>query len=127
LTISVLTALIFVSRFEGSEFSGGVTTAVILRLYDISTGLLVVGGVVCLFRRVLMGAAIVVAAGLLAAPLYIYVFLPGIFRSIVGGEYSVPLFSMGRWDAGAAFALGPLIVTTTIALAALLRLRRLSG
>ena len=41
-TLCVLAAVMFVSPFEESEFSGGATTAVILRLYLISAGLLAV-------------------------------------------------------------------------------------
>lgn len=122
--ICVLTAVMFVGAFEGSEFSGGAATGIILRLYDVSIALLVIAGAICLFRRVSVGAALMVLAALMAAPLYLYVFLPGIFRSVVGGEYSVPLVAIAHWDLGAAFALVPLMVTTSIALATLLRLRR---
>ena len=120
--LSVLTAVAFMSDFEGSELSGGVVTAVILRLYDLSVGLLVVTVVACLCRRASIGAVMAVVAALLAAPLYTYVLLPGIFRFIVPGEYSVAVVPMAHWDSGTATALVALVVTTSMALAALLRL-----
>jgi len=80
LLASALAALLFSIPFEESEFSGASVTGPVLSVYGLSTGLLVVAAACCGLRRRTTAAAISVVAVVLAVPLYVYLFLPGLFR-----------------------------------------------
>ena len=64
------------------------------------------------FVRPRIAAALAIVASLLCLPLYLYFTVPGPFRRVFGGEYSVPLQANFVWDRSAI--LGVLAVTVAI-------------
>src|SRR5215470_2077625 len=82
---------------EGSEFSGGRITGPILNLSD--AGLLVfIAALVLSFFYPRIAGLIAVLASVLCLPFYLYLIVPGLFRDVFKGEYSVPLTSRFVWD-----------------------------
>lgn len=104
--------------FAGSEFSGAWVTGKILTMADIGV-LLFLSALIFTFLLPRAGAVIALAAIVLCLPFYIYVVMPGAYRQILKGEYSVPLQKEFVWNSWAITG----IVTLTFA--ASLSIRRL--
>ena len=80
-----------------SEFSGGWLTGPLLRLFDTGTLLFILAlPLVFFFRRI--AAALAILASLLSFPFYLYFTIPGPFRRVFRGEYSVPLRAPFEWN-----------------------------
>jgi hypothetical protein len=82
-----------------SEFCGGWLTGPILTMFDVG-GLFFVGALIVTFLYPRIASVIALAACLLCLPLYLYFTMPGAFRWVFRGEYSVPLpsgFVWNRW------------------------------
>jgi hypothetical protein len=102
---------------EGSEFSGGRVTGRLLDLGDIGIALFVLSLLfVLVYRRVAAGVALV--ACLLCLPLYLYFIVPGPFRQVFKGNYSVPLRGNFVWDSWAFAGMFSLAIATYISLSA---------
>lgn len=85
------------SPLEGTEFSEGKITGLLLDLSDIGAVLFALGAILAL-AKTRLAAAVAVAASVLTLPLYLYFAAPGLFRWFVRGEYSVPLQNALVWD-----------------------------
>src|SRR4051812_29327377 len=75
---------------EGTEFSGGRLTGLLLNMKAIGALLFVLACAIVFFHR-RIAAGIAILACLLCLPLYLYFAAPGSFRWLFRGEYSVPL------------------------------------
>jgi hypothetical protein len=97
LFLCVVVAWVSSSVVESSEFSGGRVTGRLLTLQNAGLYLFVAAVLLTfVFRRLAAGVAL--AASLLTFPFYLYFVLPGLFRSLFKGEYSVPLHTTIVWD-----------------------------
>lgn len=102
-----------------SEFGGGRVTGKLFTMADLGSLLFFVALLLTIFfPRVAAGVAL--AAALLCLPLYLYVLMPGPYRQIFKGEYSVPLQRPFVWNNWAAVGVLSLVI------AAFLSLRTLS-
>ena len=88
---------IHLNDFAASEFGGGLLTAPLTTMAEISS-LLFVMALLLTFFRPRFAAAVALAATLLCLPLYLYILMPGLYRWIFKGEYSVPLTRTFHWD-----------------------------
>jgi hypothetical protein len=76
------------SSLVESEFSGGLVTGALLRMHNLGTWLFVLAALVALlYRRVAAVEALV--AVLFCAPLCFYLIAPGLFQSVLPGDYSI--------------------------------------
>jgi hypothetical protein len=110
---------IHLDDFGASEFSGGWLTGKILTMADIGA-LLFLSALVFTIFVPRVGAIVALAAIVLCLPFYLYVVMPGPYRRIFKGEYSVPLKRGFVWN---SWAIGGII---TLTFAAVLSIRRLS-
>ena len=82
-----------------SEFSIGLVSGALLRLHNLGTWLFVLAILVALlYRRIAAVEALV--AVLFCAPLCFYLLAPGLFQSVLPGDYSVGPprgFSLAGW------------------------------
>lgn len=104
---------------EGTEFSGGRLTGLLLNMKTAGALLFVLAGVMIFFYR-RIAAAITILASLLCLPFYLYFAAPGPFRSVFGGEYSVPLGDKFVLDARTVFGILLFAITTFVSLRTLL-------
>jgi hypothetical protein len=93
-SVPILLCLMLVWRYgsqlEGSEFSGGSVTGVLLDMKDLGFIVLVLSLICILFYRKI-GAALAVVGSLLCIPLYLYLTFPALSRWIFHREHlSVP-------------------------------------
>ena len=106
-----LTLRIF-NAVDGSEFSGGRITGPIGTMCDVAiVGFFV--GIVLAYPFPRVASVISLLASLLSLPLLLYFIAPVPFRTVVRGEYSVPLqsnFVWSKWSLEPAIAV--LIVIT---------------
>lgn len=124
--VSVLCAVLvwrYNSLLEGTEFSGGRITGALLNMADIAIPLFVIAFATCFFRSRLSGV-ISLAASLLALPLYFYFVIPGPFRRIFPGEYSVPASANFIWDVSSMIGLIALGVALCLSIRRLLPSRQ---
>jgi len=80
-----------------SEFSGGRLTGPLFTMAE-TGGLLFPLALALTFFLGRIAATIALLAALLCLPLYLYFVLPGPYRWIFKGEYSVPLQGPFNWD-----------------------------
>lgn len=83
--------------FGASEFSGGRLTGPLFKMADLGSVLFLLALLLIFFLR-RTAATIAFAATLLCLPFYLYVLMPGPYRWIFKGEYSVPLSRPFHWD-----------------------------
>ena len=83
--------------FGASEFSGGRLTGPLLKMAGLGSLLFLLALLLTFFFR-RAAATIALAAVLLCFPFYSYVLMPGPYRWILKGEYSVPLDAPFHWD-----------------------------
>jgi hypothetical protein len=90
-----------------SEFSGARLTGKLFTMADLGSLLFLVALLLTMFfPRV--AAAIALVAALLCLPFYLYILMPGPYRQIFKGEYSVPLqrpFVWNNWAVVGAISL----------------------
>jgi len=95
--ISTIVLWIHLDDFGASGFDGGRLTGPLLKMADLGFLLLLVALLLTYcFRRT--AATIALAAILFCFPLYLYILMPGPYRWIFKGEYSVPLYQPFHWD-----------------------------
>jgi hypothetical protein len=110
---------IHLGDFGASEFSSGWLTGKILTMADIGALLFLSALVFAIFvPRV--GAIVGLEAIVLCLPFYLYVVMPGAYRRLFKGEYSVPLQRTFVWN---SWAIAGII---TLIFAAVFSIRRLS-
>jgi hypothetical protein len=105
-----------------SEFSGGSATGVLFTLCDRGSWLLVAAALVT-FVHPRMAAVAAFAACLICAPLYLYFLAPGLFRRILGGQWTTALPEAYRWDFCAIVGMVTLAVAVSICVRSLLSIR----
>jgi hypothetical protein len=101
--------------FGASEFSGGRLTEKLFTMADLGTLLFLAALLLTVFfPRV--AAVVALAATLLCLPLYLYILMPGPYRQIFKGEYSVPLQRPFVWDNWAVVGVLSLVVAACLSL-----------
>ncbi len=106
---------IHLGDFGASEFSGGWLTAPLLKMADLGSLFFLAASVLVFFLR-RTAAAIALAATLLCVPIYLYILMPGPYRWIFKGEYSVPLLHPFHWDTWAVVGVLSLIFAAILSL-----------
>lgn len=101
--------------FGASEFSGGRLTGPLLKMADLGSLLFLPALLLTFFLR-RTAAIIALAAALLCFPFYSYVLLPGPYRWIFKGEYSVALDRPFHWDSWAAAGVLSLVCAAVLSL-----------
>ena len=101
--------------FGASEFSGGRLTGPLFKMADISSVLFLVALLLTFFLR-RIAASIALAATLLCLPFYLYILMPGVYRWIFKGEYSVPLNRPFHWDNWAVVGMISLLFVVILSL-----------
>ncbi len=111
------TAVLWVrlDAFGASEFSGGRVTGPVFKMADLG-GLLFLLAMLLAFLLRRTAATIALVAALLCLPIYLYILLPGPFRWIFKGEYSVPLQRPFNWDNWAVMGLVSLLLAAILSL-----------
>ena len=109
--VCAMTVLRYAYSLEGTEFSGGRLTGLLLNM-KANGALLFVLACAMVFFRPRIAAAVAILATLFCLPLYLYFAAPGPFRRLFRGEYSVPLRASFAWDAWTMFGIALLAVTT---------------
>jgi hypothetical protein len=100
---------------EGTEFSGGRVTGVLLHMQDAGSMLFVIALLLAfLYRRI--AAAVTLVAFLLCLPLFLYFTAPGPFRAVFGGEWSVPLRTGFIWDDRTIVGIVVLVIAAWVSL-----------
>jgi len=88
---------IHLDDFGASEFSGGRLTGKLFTMADLGALLFLLALLLTMFfPRVASTVAFV--ASLLCLPFYLYILMPGPYRQIFKGEYSVPLQRPFVWN-----------------------------
>ena len=101
--------------FGASEFSSGRISGKLFTIADLGSLLFIVALLVTIyFPRV--AAAIALAATLLGLPLYLYIVMPGPYRQIFKGEYSVPLQRPFVWNNWAVVGILSLVIAAFLSL-----------
>ena len=106
---------IHLDDFGGSEFGGGWLTGPLFKMADFGSLLFLAALVLTFFLR-RTAATIAVAATLLCFPFYLYILMPGPYRWIFKGEYSVPLSPPFHWDNWAVVGVFSLLFVTILSL-----------
>jgi len=101
--------------FGASEFSGGRLTGPLFRMADLGSLLFLLALLLTFFLR-RIAATIALASTLLCFPFYLYVLMPGPYRRIFKGEYSVPLNQPFHWDNWAVVGVLSLLLVATLSL-----------
>jgi hypothetical protein len=106
-------------EFGASEFIGGRLTRKLFAMVDAGVLLFLSAVVLTIFWPRIAAISALVAT-LLCLPFYLYIVMPGPYRRIFKGEYSVPLQAPFVWNSWAVVGI------FTLALAAVLSIRRLN-
>jgi hypothetical protein len=101
--------------FGASEFIGGRLTGPLFKMADLGSGFFLVALLLTFFLR-RIAATIALAATLLCFPFYLYILMPGPYRWIFKGEYSVPLQGSFHWDNWAAVGVLSLVFVAILSL-----------
>jgi hypothetical protein len=118
--LSAIVGVLFALPLEPTEFSSGRVTGPLLRIHDVS-GVLFLLSTALTFFRPRFAAVIGLVAAALALPFYAYFVTPGLFRTIVRGEYSMPMSSFFGTSPAAIGASALLIVAAYVCARRLLR------
>jgi hypothetical protein len=95
--ISIVVLWARLDSLGASEFRGGSLTGPLFALAELSSLLFLVALLLTFFLRRL-SATIALAGTLFCLPLYLYFLMPGPYRWVFGGEFSVPLRGSLRWN-----------------------------
>jgi hypothetical protein len=101
--------------FGASEFSGGRLTGPLFKMADIGSVLFLVA-LLLTFSLRRIAASIALVATLLCLPFYLYILMPGAYRWIFKGEYSVPLNRPFHWDNWAVVGIISLLFVVILSL-----------
>ena len=101
--------------FGASEFSGGHLTGLLFKMADLGASFFLLA-VLLTFFLPRTGATIALASTLLCLPFYLCVLMPGPYRWIFKGEYSVPLNQPFHWDNWAVAGVLSLILVAILSL-----------
>jgi hypothetical protein len=101
--------------FGASEFNGGWVTGPLHRMADLGALFFLAALVLTFFLR-RTAATIALVAVLLCLPFYLYILMPGPYRSLFKGEYSVPLNRSFHWDTWAAVGVFSLLFVAVLSL-----------
>jgi hypothetical protein len=101
--------------FGASEFSGGRLTGPLFKMADLGSVLFLLAMLLTFFLQ-RTAATIALAATALCFPFYLYVLMPGPYRWIFKGEYSVPLHRPFHWDNWAAVGVFSLLFVAILSL-----------
>jgi hypothetical protein len=107
--------MVHLDDFGASEFSGGRLTGPLFKMADIGSVLFLLALLLAFFLR-RTAATIALAATLLRFPFDLYVLMPGPYRSIFKGEYSVPLYRPLHWDNWAVVGVFGLLLVAILSL-----------
>jgi hypothetical protein len=88
---------IHLDDFGASEFGGGWLTGPLFKMADLGSLLFLIALVLIFFLR-RTAATIALVATLFCLPFYLYILMPGPYRLIFKGEYSVPLYRPFQWN-----------------------------
>ena len=106
--------------FGASEFSGGRLTGKLFTMADLGSLLFLAALLLTIFfPRV--AAVVALAATLLCLPFYLYILMPGPYRQIFKGEYSVPLQRPLVWNSWAVVGVLCLLMATFLSLHSLFK------
>jgi hypothetical protein len=106
---------IHLGDFGASEFSGGWLTGPLFKMADLGSLLFLVAFLLTFFLR-RTAATMALAATLLCFPFYLYILMPGPYRWIFKGEYSVPVHRTFHWDSWAAVGVFSLLFAVFLSL-----------
>jgi hypothetical protein len=95
------------------EFAGGGLTGTLFTLAEFSSLLFLIALVLAFFLR-RIAATIALMAAILCFPLYLYFLIPGLYRWIFRGEYSVPIEGLLHWDTWAVAGVLSLLFATIL-------------
>jgi hypothetical protein len=101
--------------FGASEFSAGRLTGPLLKMAHVGSLFFLTALVLTFFLR-RTAATIALAAVLLCLPFYLYILMPGPYRWIFKGEYSVPLYRPFHWDTWAVAGVLSLLFAAALSL-----------
>jgi hypothetical protein len=101
--------------FRASEFGGGWLTGPLFRMADLSALFFLAAAFLIFFLR-RTAATLALAAVLLCLPFYFYILLPGSYRWVFKGEYSVPVNRPFYWDPWAAVGVLSLLCVAALSL-----------
>ena len=111
----VVVLWICLDDFGASEFSGGRLTGKLFTMADLGSLLFLVALLLTIFfPRV--AAVIALAATLLCLPFYLYILMPGPYRQIFKGEYSVSLQRPFVWNNWAVVGVLSLVIAAFLSL-----------
>ena len=98
----VCPVLLFIrlDEYGSSEFSGGWLAGPLFRMADLGLLFFLTAFALSFFLR-RISATIALAATLLCLPFYLYTLMPGAYRWIFSGEYSVQDSRSFHWDSWA--------------------------
>ncbi|HZV88988.1 MAG TPA: hypothetical protein VFF95_15670 [Candidatus Binatus sp.] len=113
---------IHLDDFGASEFSGGRLTGPLFRMADLGSLFFLMALILTFFLR-RTAATIALAAVLLCLPFYFYILMPGPYRWLFKGEYSVPLNRPFHWDSWAAAGVLSLLFAATLSLRSYLKIQ----
>jgi hypothetical protein len=108
---------------EASELSSGRITGPLVSVFDNGLLLFFLALVMTFFYRKI-GAVLGLVAALLCFPLYFYFTVPGLFRSVFRGQWSVPLQSYFVWDMWATAGILALGIAAIVCICGLYPLRQ---
>ena len=106
--LSIVVALKHGLDLEGTEFSGGWVTGPLLRMHTAGMYILVLALFLTLVTSRVAAASALIGS-LLCLPLYTYFTIPGVFRLVFPGEYSVPSGAF-RWSGWTITGLALIVV-----------------
>jgi len=102
-------------EFGASEFRGGRLTGLLFKAAGLgSLSFLLALPLTFFLRRA--AATVALASTLLCFPLYLYVLMPGAYRWVFKGEYSVPLDRSFHWDNWAVIGVLSLLFVVTFSI-----------
>jgi hypothetical protein len=111
--ISVILVFRFAVPIEAAEFGGGGVTRHLVDLEEIGVLLFVVA-IVLSFLYARLASIAAITACFLCLPFYIYFIIPGLFRRILPGEYSIPLQTYFVWNTWAVIGLFSMVLTFAV-------------
>jgi hypothetical protein len=106
---------VYLDDFGASEFIGGRLTGPLFKMAYLGSLLFLLALLLTFFLR-RTAATIALVSTLLCFPFYLYVLMPGPYRWIFKGEYSVPLKQRFHWDNWAVVGVFSLLLVATFSL-----------
>ncbi len=99
--------------FGASEFRGGRLTGPLFKMAVLGSLLFLLALLRTFFLR-RTAATIALAATLFCFPFYLYILMPGPYRWIFKGEYTIPLYQLFHWDNWAVVGVFSLLFATIL-------------